>query len=206
MSTLIYELAVVEDRGTHWQVTNVTKNTLESLANRHEKCLKLSYVAYKMMADAIAEGKTITIQKNLMTDEVLPHEMQIISPADTKDELQATKDAVMVRARMLLVPEVSKISGLVIYRFTIINNELASKGFFITDANREEQYLAILETGDETLIEKLEEYLNYRDELDKVSFFERRFSKFRSAVLNARAVDEVNELEKAFVADFYAHY
>lgn len=206
MSTLIYELAVVEDRGTHWQVTNVTKNTLESLANRHEKLLKLSYVAYKMMVDAINEGKTVTVQKNLMTDEVLPHEMQILAPNETKDELQATKDATMVRARMLLVPEVSKISSLVIYRFTVLNNELASKGFFITESNREEQYLAILETGNEELVDKLEQYLNYRDDLDKVSFFERRFSALRKAVLNARTVEEVAELEKNFVADFYAHY
>ena len=45
------------------------------------------------------------------------------------------------------------------YRYSYLNNLFASKGFFITNENREEVYIQILETEDEFLITKLEELL-----------------------------------------------
>ena len=41
----------------------------------------------------------------------------------------------------------------------MINNKFASKGIFITDDNKEESYIKIIETGDDTLINDLEKYL-----------------------------------------------
>lgn len=45
------------------------------------------------------------------------------------------------------------------FRFAYLNNIFASRGIFITDENREESYIRILETEDEILIKHLEEYL-----------------------------------------------
>lgn len=204
MSTLVYELAVVEDHGSHWAVTNVTKNSLDNLANRDEKCIKLSYVAYKMISDALMDGKQVTITKSLMTDEALPFEVTILDASATIDPLIAAKNASTVKVRMLVTPEFSKIAGLALYSFMVLNNDLAARGFFITDTNREEMYLKILETGDAALIQKLEDYLNHRDEIDRVSQLERKFSTFRSKIQDARKVDDVVELEQRFLTDFYA--
>lgn len=206
MSTLVYELAVVEDHGSHWAVTNVTKNTLDNLANRDEKYLKLSYVAYKTISDALMAGKQVTITKSLMTDEVLPFEVTVLDASETVDPLVAAKNASIIKIRMLVTPELSKIAGLTLYGFIVLNNDLTTRGYFITDANREEQYLAILETGDEELIDILEQYLNYRDEIDRVAQLERRFSAFRKSVMDAASVDEVREIEEQFLVNFYATF
>ena len=56
------------------------------------------------------------------------------------------------------------------------NNELASKGYFITDSNREEMYLKILETGDDTLIDILEQYLIMKDKLSFITFARKTFT------------------------------
>ena len=203
---MIYELAVVEDHGTHWAVLNVTKNTLDNLANRDERLLKLSYVSYKLINDALIEGKQVKITKTLTTDEVLPHEIEIMSSDAVLDKLQAAKDAAIAKVRVIVTPELSKIAGLALYSFTVLNNDLASQGYFITDKNREEMYLTILETADELLIQKLEDYLNYRDEIDRVASLERKFSAFRSSLRDARTVDDVHTLETQFVADFFSRF
>ena len=101
MSALVYELAVVEDHGTHWVVTNVTKNSLDNLANRDEKYLKLSYVAYKLISDASNAGKQVTIAKAMMTDEVLPFEVTVSDPAETTDPVIAAKKVTLHLSSLL---------------------------------------------------------------------------------------------------------
>lgn len=206
MSNLVYELAVVQDRGSHWYVTNVTKNSLDNLANRDEKYLKLSYVTYKLISDALVAGKTVRIIKQLRTDEVLPFEIEVLDTASEQDPLQSTKEASIIKARMLVTPELGKTAGLVLYSFIVLNNDLSSRGYFITDKNREEQYLAILETGDQDLIEKLEQYLNYRDELEASAYLERRFSAFRKRIQSAKTIDEVVAIEEQFLTEFFSHF
>lgn len=204
MSNIIYELAVVEDRGPYWQVTNVTKNTLESLANRDEKLLKLSYVTYEKIVEAIKAGNIVRIPKTLQTDEVLPHELDVVDAAND-DPLLSARSASLAKVRMLITPELSKISGLALYGFTVLNNDMIAAGFVITKSNREEKYLEILETGDEELINKLEDYLNYKDEIERVAQLERKFSTFQKAINNATE-EEVGELENKFLEDFYQNY
>lgn len=45
------------------------------------------------------------------------------------------------------------------FRFQYLNNIFASRGIFVTDSNREECYIKILETEDDVLIKHLEELL-----------------------------------------------
>lgn len=206
MSALVYELAVVEDRGTHWAVTNVTKNSLDNLANREEKYIKLSYVSYKNISDALMAGKQVTITKSMMTDEVLPFEITVVDPSTTTNPLAATKNASVAKIRMLVTPDLSKIAGMTLYSFMVLNNELASRGYFITDGNREETYISILETGDGALIQMLEDYLNSRDEIDRVAVLERKFAAFRAQINEAATAEEVNAIEQTFLTNYYAHY
>lgn len=52
--------------------------------------------------------------------------------------------------------------------FIDTNNILNADGYFITDKNKEEKYLEILETGDEDLIDVLEKFLMAKDRLSSV--------------------------------------
>lgn len=202
--SIIYELAIVEDRGPFWQVTNVTKNTLDSLADREEKVLKLSYVAYQKIKDALANGDVARIQKRLSTDEVSPSEVTVVSH-ESFDSLIEKRKASITKVRMLVTPELAKISGFALYGFTILNNDMINAGFVITNDNREEKYLEILETGDEELISKLEDYLNYKDEIERVAQLERKFSKFQHEINNA-GEEDIEEIEQKFLEEFYKYY
>ena len=205
MSGMIYDLAVVEDRGPYWRVVNVQQNTLDNQATTQERVLRLSYMTGRLITDAILAGKIVHIPKTLATTEVLPGEFTVIDLAET-DEIQEARNAAIVKVRMLVTPELSKISGFALYGFMVLNNDLASAGFFITDTNREEKYLEILETGDEKLIQKLEDYLNYKDEIGSIAALERKFSNFKNEIKQAATKEEIAAIESRFLEQFYANY
>lgn len=202
--SIVYDLAIVEDRGSYWQVTNVTQNTLDNLADREEKLLKLSHVSYRKIDEALSNHQTVRIPKTLKTEEVLPFELIISDPKD-QDSLKDRRSAALAKVRMLITPELSKVSGLALYGFMVLNNDMINAGYAITAKNREEKYLEILETGDEELISKLEDYLNYKDEIERVAQLERKLSAFQKAINNA-AEEEIEELETKFLEDFYQNY
>ena len=52
--------------------------------------------------------------------------------------------------------------------FMILNNKFAAKGIFITDENKEEEYIKVIESGDMSLIEDLETYINLRDKVQGI--------------------------------------
>jgi len=145
---MIYELALVIDKGTFWEVTNVTKNTLDNLANRNETMLKLSYIAYKQIKAGLSENKIVQITKEMMTDEVMPGEVRYITIGE-EDDIVDHRNAALAKVRMLANPTLASIAGLTMYGFIVLNNDLVNAGYAITNDNREEKYLAILETGDE---------------------------------------------------------
>lgn len=75
------------------------------------------------------------------------------------------------------------------------NNTLSSQGFFITDKNREEKYLEILETGDDSLIDALEEFLNVKDSLSILKSAKKTYDDIQDKVLGT-AEDDTERLEK----------
>lgn len=79
----------------------------------------------------------------------------------------------------------------------MLNNKFASKGIFITDENKEEQYIKIIESGDESLIQDLETFINLRD---TILVIERQKKEYTDLVNKVKSVsdhnnqDEVNKI------------
>lgn len=203
---MIYDLALVQDRGTYWFVTNVTQNTLDNLVNEDEKILKLSHMSHQLIKEALMSGKKVHIQKSaLRTTEVLPGEFTITDGLEN-NELENLKESSIIKVRMLVTPELSKISSFSMYGFIVLNNDLSNAGYFITNNNREEKYLEILETGDEQLIQKLEDYLNYKDEIEQLSSLERKFSQFKKDIQEGDSKEKIETLEGNFLEKFYSGF
>jgi hypothetical protein len=81
------------------------------------------------------------------------------------------------------------------YEFAICNNELMSNGFFITNDNREEKYLEILQLDDnEKLIDILEKYLITLDNLNKYSYNLNLYRNFQNQIDEANTVEEIKEI------------
>jgi hypothetical protein len=73
---------------------------------------------------------------------------------------------------------------------------LAEHGFLITQDNREEKYLEIINTGDEFLLRTLEDYLEARDNLSELSNSYREFRNYIAQLKNAETIEELEEIKK----------
>lgn len=198
---LIYDLAIVEDRGSYWAVKGITKNSFDKIAD--EKHINLSSVAYKIVKDAIENNKEVRIRKTLQTNEVLPGEVDIIE--NNLNELDYIKNTSFVKIKSLVTPEMTKESGIVLYNFIMYNNELSSNGFFIHNNNREEKYIEIIETGDEMLIELLEKYLESMDNLNRAASFKTRLDEYKEKLNKCSSLEEVKKIEEDFLSTFFAN-
>jgi hypothetical protein len=73
---------------------------------------------------------------------------------------------------------------------------LASQGLFLTDENREETYLNIINTGDEQLINALERYIEIKDSMDKIFIVYRGTCDFLKRLSMTDSMEELNAIVK----------
>jgi hypothetical protein len=71
---------------------------------------------------------------------------------------KATK-ALKIKVRGILGDDLLTFKLIDFVNFIILNNKFTSKGIFITEENREDSYIKIIEMGDESLINDLEKYI-----------------------------------------------
>jgi hypothetical protein len=197
---MIYELAIVEDKGSFYQVIGVTKNELDNLVERDEKLIKLSYNAYTKIKDALADKKFVTINKAMITDEALPDDVNIKNTVE--DSLDAYKKMSMRKVNQKLTYEGVKISSMETLFFITLNNDLVHAGYNICNANREEKYIEIIETEDEALIGKLERYLEIMDKVESLNSFNIVCLEFVNKLKNAADEAECDKI----VTEFYMAY
>lgn len=96
---------------------------------------------------------------------------------DTSTYAGKAVKAVRVKARGIMGDDLLTFYLMDIVKFMILTNEFMSKGIFITDDNREECYIKIIEMGEESLIEKLEDYLNMKDSINVIQSKKEEYQK-----------------------------
>ena len=80
--------------------------------------------------------------------------------------------------------------------YIMANTYFMSKGYFITEENREDIYLDILNSGDTELIAKLEAYLEVLDDIEIYRQPIDEYKTFKHGLRNATTVAEVTQLFK----------
>jgi len=131
-------------------------------------------------------GKKIVIKKKLLKGTYILEDF--MEKKVTKFE--ETKQKLMCQFR-------SKVAGLAIatsffeiYEFIAVTGMLASQGIFLTDENREETYLNIINTGNEELINSLERYLEIKGSMDKL------FNEYKNISDFMKRIEKTNSLEE----------
>jgi len=97
---------------------------------------------------------------------------------------------VIKKAKLKMESLVQSVDMITYINYIDINNELYNYGIFITEGNREEKYLEILETGDEHKIDLLEDLLLAKDKLGVVKSAKQDFDDTLDTVLNLTENDE----------------
>ena len=76
--------------------------------------------------------------------------------------------AVKTKARGIFGDDLLTFNLINFISIMLINNKFMSKGIFITDDNKEECYIKIIELGDESLINDLEKFITLKDEIREI--------------------------------------
>jgi hypothetical protein len=110
--------------------------------------------------------------------------------------------ACKIRARGQLDGDFLTFNLAVFVSFMLYHDKFASKGIFITDENKEESYIKIIEQGDDNLISDLEKYINLRDEVKKIEEIKNRYINVINQLKNLSDYDDkdvVNQIVESYL-------
>ena len=111
-------------------------------------------------------------------------------------------EACKLKARGIFGEDLLTFKLLDFVSFLVLNNKFSSKGYFITDDNREENYIKIIETGDIELINDLEKYINLRDSLKELENKKNEFYDIVDKLKNLSNLDDqeqVNSIVESYL-------
>lgn len=182
---IFYNLASVIDTGNVLEVMDVVPNT-SILLEPGVQYEKLSATASERIEKHLQNGKRVAIPKGLGR-EIYPTDL-LVKEAQSDVEF----NTVVARSKIHDLFTESLLAGNIIqyYKYFEYNNQLAAAGYFITNDNREEKFIEILETGDEKLISILEEYLTIKDTLNIVSWKLDKLTEFEDEAKKIETEDE----------------
>lgn len=92
--------------------------------------------------------------------------------------------------------------------FMMLHDKFASKGIFITQDNREEKYIEIIQTGDQDMIDDLERYIGY---LDRLTELRTKIDTYNDIIQELKEVsdpnseEEVNNIVKDYLKKWFTH-
>lgn len=92
----------------------------------------------------------------------------------------------------------ANMSGIILFNALNSFAILASKGHFITDENREDKSLEIINTGDSVLISALEDYLDAYDRISPIASMYKDMKQFEVDVEAAATEEEVDAAAHMF--------
>jgi len=159
-----YDVACVDDVGDKLAVKYVDTYQ-NSLARNDGYYIKISNVAADVIREALANSNRVWLPKNV--DGELGVADVVISETDG---LEKDKMVAIASIYGKVDYQLFHISAFDHFNYLNMFSKLASKGIFITDENKEEKYIEIIEKGDEAFITLLEDYLEAKDKLEAITY------------------------------------
>ncbi len=118
------------------------------------------------------------------------------------DDLNAAKSVALGEARKLLVGRMSFEFYFDFFEMLKTNNELVAAGHIITDENREQKYLEIVNLEDEALLDKLKKYLDTSDRIGAHLMYYEQYKKLKDVMESVTKLEEVTGALDEFKAMF----
>ena len=100
--------------------------------------------------------------------------------------------AVKTKARGIMGDDLLIFNLIDLISIMLINNKFLSKGIAITDDNKEECYIKIIELGDESLIGDLEKFINLKD---KVAIIEKNKTEYETIINSLQRLQNFDDTD-----------
>ncbi len=122
-------------------------------------------------------------------EEVVSTDEIILKPVDSLMKMK--NNAIAAYALQEFSHQIDISFFMVVMRFIMLTSDLFAAGYFITDTNKEEKYLDILNSGDPKLIECLEDYLSIIDVFADLRVFMDNYFTFDVNLKSCNTSEEV---------------
>ncbi len=100
--------------------------------------------------------------------------------------------AVKTKLRGILGDDILTVKLIDFVTYINLNNKFLNKGIVVTDNNKEEAYIKIIETGDESLIADLEKFITIKDSLAEL---EAKKNEYDNIINKLRLLSDKNNAE-----------
>lgn len=140
---------------------------------------------FTAVLEALADKKTCKFYKDV--------EILTLENLEIDESSNLVKNSYIFQLTSAISQIFTKIPQYTYFRFQYLNNIFASMGYFITEKNREEIYIKILETDDDALISNLEEYLKVINQLNQ---YEKMYQEFLNGLDEMEMTDDEATLDQ----------
>lgn len=178
------------------QIISVETSVVKDLIGLRHNCLGMNNITAQIIEESFSKNEKVFFKKDCKSIELMPYDL-IIGPV--VEDIKTVINQYLTEARYHVSHQQALVTGLMMFDFICINNELINDGYVITSKNREDKYIEILETGDEELIEKLERYLNAHDTINRASFLQNEYNRFYIRLKQQSDIEKVKEIGEAFL-------
>ena len=189
----------VTDHNVDYIVNNTfTTNGRNIMFTTNDMVLEIVNTAvFDVIKSNLAAGKTVRMPKNIT--ELTPSDLIIDNGLS---ELTIAKMNARAKLDSIINKYAGSVHNMYFFDFSVLNNTLLTKGYYITDENKEEKYLEILQTADESLINLLQDYLESLAKISEYYALHKAYKQSILAIEDASDVQEVNNNREAFLTQF----
>lgn len=140
---------------------------------------------FTFIAECLLENKTVSFAKDIKNPTI--NDLVVGEP----NNLFNIKNLHIYKCINYFSRKTMNVPAFAFLEFQILNNELANNNIFITDVNREEKYLEVLEKNDPELLEILEKYLTV---LSSVEQYRKQYFELVEATDRINSADNEKDI------------
>lgn len=181
------KLLIMHDNNQYWKITGVEEREDDYIDPT--KFFITTDEIYDFIKEKLANNIIIINKENL--NSAVKIEDFILDEIDYSEKLRND-------SRNLIYNSISGrfnfISMMELYNFILANNYMFSRGFYITDENKDDFYIDIIKSENEKDIEMLEKFLYAKDMLSDSYYWFEKYTKYKEDIEATDDKDEIDEL------------
>jgi len=184
----------VVDLGTNYLVNNVYTDE-KRRDDGFEKIEVNDAALFNKIKLHLLQDKTVRLPKKLLltiTDIIL----------STGTDVDIAKGAAISEVMGIFNNRVGTHMNFYFYDFQVLNNMLTVAGYNITTTNKEDQYLAILSTGDSILIDTLQKFLEVQASIEEIYSLRESTKDSLIALNDAIDITTIETIKNTFLSTF----
>lgn len=188
-------LFIIHDIGTSWKITG-TRIELDDnfVADPTMYYETQSEDFFEFVKELVGNSNEVTYLKSVSPTQ---ESDLTVTPMDS---LSVHKARIRTIGKHFLKEHVDFTIQFDFFEFNMLNNKFLDAGYYITNENREAKYLEIINSGDASLINVLDAYLECRDRITISSHNYNNYISFKNSVNESETTEAVDAAYAAYAA------